>query len=110
MTVLEAYKFKVGNGISDSAAAAALSFAGVNPDDTWSPDYVGKCAFYAAVIGALSAEGMGVSSITEGGYSITYNKDEKNKHLQFLAEESGCKELIAKYTTGLKVQNISNRW
>jgi hypothetical protein len=111
MTILEAYKFKVGNDVSDADAIAALQFVGLDPDATWDAnDNSTKCTFYGAVLNALSANNMGIKQESEGGYSITYDSAMKGKYLENLANESGCQELMDKYSTVPVIKNKSYLW
>lgn len=111
MTLSEAFVFKTGNQISASDADMHLGFVGLNPTDTFDPNNLDqKCKFYEALLAYLSQDGIGVKSITEGGYSIVYDIDLKGKALENLALESGCNQLIDKYSFYPRVQNKSYMW
>lgn len=111
MTLKEAFVFKSGSSVSETDAATVLEFAGLNPDAEWNPnDAAAKCKFYDALLGYLAQDNVGVSSVSEGGYSISYDKESKGKHLYRLAQESGCQSLIDKYDSQPIVQNKSFLW
>ena len=110
MTLLEAFELK--SGIADEKATALLEFEGLNPADEWDTDnQTLKCAFYKILLGELSRnESVGIKSISEGGYKIEYDKNDKAKGLYDLALESGCSSLIDKYHTNSVVENKSYLW
>lgn len=111
MTLTEAFVFKAGNGISATDAETVLEFAGLDPDADWDPlDDVLRCQFYDALLGYLSQDNIGVKSISEGGYSISYDGELKAKALYSLALESKCGSLIARFNPEPTVTNKSNMW
>lgn len=111
MTLLEAFKFKSGNKIPNSEATLSLQFVGLNPSDAFDQsNKVQMCKFYEAICGEIEKDYAGVQSITEGGFSMTFDKAQKSKYLESLAKESGCKNLIDKYSTSIKIKNKSSLW
>ena len=111
MTLSEAFMFKAGNGISQTDANANLTFIGLEPTDLWNPDDAEqKCAFYGALLDYLSKDNVGVKSESEGGYSKTYDTENKGSYLMLLANESGCQRLIDKYNSQPKIVNKSYIW
>lgn len=109
MTLTEAFVFKAGNGVSNTDAAAALQFAGLSPNETWNPSGA-NCSFYKALLGYLERDGVGIRSESEGGYSKTYDTADKADYLSGLADESGCTDLIDKYSQQPKIRNKSYMW
>jgi|GEM_PF-6578540 len=111
MTLSQAFIFKQGGSISATDANTVLEFAGLTPTDTYNPnDQLLKCKFYDALLGYLSQDNVGIKSISEGGYTIVYDMDQKAKHLERLAKESGCDDLVEAYTTQPVIQNKSYMW
>lgn len=111
MTVKQAFIYKTKSEVSDSEASLALSFVGLNPEsDFQSLSSSEKCKFYTAVISHVSQDNVGVKSISEGGYSISYDLDLKKNFLKELADESGCSNLINKYSLKPIVKNKSYLW
>jgi len=108
MTLLEAFIHK--SGADQSQANAELSFAGLTPTDQYNAnDKKQKCALYKALLDFVSRDNAGVHSVSEGGYSITYNADNKGDYLSRLAKESGCRDLIELYGKNV-VKNKSYLW
>lgn len=104
MTNLQAFLLKVGKDITNEDAEALLEFNGIDPNGVWNAnDKSVKCPFYGAVLGYLDQSGVGITQVSEGGYSITYDRDAKAKYIERLANESGCPDLIKKYRTGASV-------
>jgi len=111
MTLSEAFIFKAGNGISSTDADTVLEFSGLDPSSDWEPGNTTlKCSFYEALLAYLDQDNVGIKSQSEGGYSITYERGDKNNYMYNLALESGCQKLIDKYNPQPKVQNMSNLW
>lgn len=111
MTLSEAFVFKAGNGISSTDANTVLEFNGLTPGDTWDASNTDqKCKFYGALLSHLDADNAGVKSVTEGGYSKTFDHAEKSDLLFRLAKESGCQSLIDMYDPTPVVTNASNKW
>lgn len=100
--------FKAGNGIPETDAVASLRIEGLDPNDTYVEE--DKCKFYKALLSALSRDNVGIKNITEGGYSISYDTENKAKYLYNLALESECSGLINLYSPQPKVTNKSNLW
>lgn len=109
MTLKEAFIFKAGTGTTDVDASAALSFAGLDPDATWS-DSIDKCKFYDALISNIMRAGVGVKMEREGGYTIEYDTVAKKEYAYSLAVESGCQTMVEKYNPKPKVQNKTYLW
>lgn len=113
MTIFEAFKIKSGGILSDEDTTALMSFYGLNHSDEWNVNNTDmKCAFYRFLITQIdtNSNNSGVSSISEGGYSISFDKDEKAKKLYNLALESGCSSLIKEYSVLPIIENKSNIW
>lgn len=106
MTNTEAFIFKTNDTATAAQAAAALSFVGLDPDADFHAG-TGKCQFYEALLSYLDTS---VSSITEGGYSVSYDKEAKAATLKRLAQESGCKKLMDLYDPTPVVKNKSYLW
>lgn len=111
MTLLEAFIFKSGGVVSSADATNHLAFAGLDPSAQYDPNnQEQKCLFYGALLGYMAQDNVGVKSISEGGYSISYDKDQKAKYLSDLADESGCSSLIDKYNSKVVVKDMSHLW
>ncbi len=104
------FALQTRTGLDEAIASAELEFAGLDPSASWDAcDQSMKCKFYKAMLLYMAKDNEGVKQVSEGGYSITYDKDDKARLLQGIAEESGCSELIEKFTVGV-VKNKSNLW
>jgi hypothetical protein len=109
MTLAQEFAHKAD--VSEVDAAIILEFSGIDPNAIWNPlDQSQKCALYESLIGYLAQDGIGIKSVSEGGYSKTYDSTGKASELYRLAKESGCASLIDMYNPQPKVQNASNLW
>ena len=108
MTLSQAFVHKSGAGAA--VANVELEFAGLNPETVWDVnDQSLKCEFYRTLLIYIGRDNVGVSQVSEGGYSISYDKDDKGKYQKALAIESGCKDLIEQYSDNV-VKNMSHLW
>lgn len=109
MTLAQAFAHKAD--VSEVDAATILEFHGIDPNTIWVPADQGlKCRLYESLIGYLAQGEVGIKSVSEGGYSKTYDTAGKASELFRLAKESGCAHLIDLYNPQPKVQNASNLW
>lgn len=100
--------FITKSGLSGNTAELELTLVGLNPVGVF--DHNNKCLFYKALLSAMARSNAGVSSITEGGYSVSYDKKDRDKVLYDLALESECKELINKYRISPTIEDKSYLW
>ena len=108
MTLNNAFVYKTG--ADSSVAEIELAFVGLVGSDNYDSEIQEqRCLLYASILVYLSKDNVGVQSISEGGFAITYDKKNKADHLSLLAKESGCNDLIVLYATDT-VQNMSNLW
>lgn len=113
MTNLDAFMLLVGkgSGVSEDDAALLLEFNDITPTGTWDPkNQTLRCGVYGAALGFMDQDEVGVTQVSEGGYSVSYDKGNKASYMDRLANESGCKELISKYRTRAVITSIANRW
>lgn len=96
MTNKEAIQAILGQfQLRDDSLQLALLDAGVNPDDTYdnaNATVIGGAAC-DILVGALSA-----SSISEGGFSISYSRDGIVSLLKYLAKKYGRDDLLDSFT------------
>ncbi|MGN6352822.1 MAG: DUF6706 family protein [Parafilimonas sp.] len=116
MTNLEALKSLLpGTSANDTQLSNALELKGIDPGATWiySTTNPINCDFYSIVITQLQNDrNIGIKAESEGGYSKTYDVDGNafNKMLENIAKDSGCQELIDRYSTKVKIVDRSNLW
>jgi len=113
MTNLEAVRAIISDtSVNDASITANLELHGISPTAPWdasmsNPD---RCKIYdiAIKLGLQSRGVGGIRSISEGGYSITYDDADKTVKNWALskAKESGCSSLISEYTPN-KIRDIS---
>lgn len=116
MTNLEALKSMLpGTSASDTQLSNALLLKGIDPAADWvySTTNSINCAFYGIVISQLYADkNIGIKAESEGGYSKTYDVDGKAfaNQISALADESGCQQLIDRYSTKNKLRDRTYMW
>lgn len=111
MTILEAFQLKTFNQVDDTEASKYLVFAGLNPTDDYDPENTEiKCKLFGVILEFLSQSNYGISQISEGGYSISYDVGLKGKALESISLESGCNRLIDLYGFKTRIINRSNLW
>lgn len=110
MTNLNAFFQLIGKGadLSEDEASAILEFNGIDPSSDWDPN--NGCGLYGAALGYLDQDNVGITQISEGGYSISYDRTNKAKYLDRLANDSGCPDLIKKYRSRPVLTSLSGRW
>ncbi len=116
MTNLEAFKFLLDNpGISDTRISGLLEFSGINPLGIWEKSKTNpiNCSFYDALINEIlkgANANTGISSISEGGMSISYSTASPylKTRIDGLVNDSGCSSLINKYSTQPKIRDVSH--
>lgn len=114
MTIIEAFNIKISQVSEISVPAniteGLLMFEGLDPNAEWNPNNgTSKCSLYKVILTELSKDiYKGVKSVSEGGYSISYDFEGKKKCLSDLAEESGCGSLIERYNTNASITDISD--
>lgn len=109
MTNVEAISAIIGNRVEIDyiSLRSVLSLNGFDPDGEYQVS--DKCAIYGLALPIIAGDASaGITSISEGGYSVTYDKAGKSTILYQLALQSGCNDLIGKYNpnptvTGKKV-------
>lgn len=111
MTNLEAYKAlfsKYSNSISDGNAITDLELSGIDPNDVY--DVNNNCALYASLLSRMSGNSNDISSESEGGYSVTYDKGDKMRYLYSIAQDSKCSDLMKRYNPAPKITDKSYLW
>jgi len=110
MTNLQAF-LKLAGDVSDNEARDLLEFDGIDPNGTWDPtNQTLKCGIYGAALNHLDQDGIGIAQTSEGGYSISYDRANKAKYMERLANDSGCNNLISKYRTKPVITDKSSMW
>lgn len=111
MTNLEVLKFIVGCNASYTEAQlyGMLILNDIDPNGVYVSS--NKCALYGIAIGAIESQpDSGIKSIQEGGYSVTYNGTQMSGLLSSIANQSGCDELIGRYTDKPIIVDKSCLW
>lgn len=93
--------------ISEDTLRAALVLESLNPDDEYID--LNKCRMYRLAILEIQMT-VGIKSVTEGGYSISYSDAAVPAGLKALADQSGCKELIDMFRTQPKIKSKRYLW
>ena len=108
MTLSGFIQYRISEPVS--VADNMITLAGMNPLDEYDPsDTVQRCAIYGVMLVHLDNKDAGVNSISEGGYSVSFNSEDKRRFMNRLAIESGCSNLVDAYGFGW-VENKSNLW
>lgn len=87
-----------------------LVLNGIDPSSEYVADEM-KCKLYGYLLSFLSTNPDYIAtSVSEGGYSITYGEGGIKNWFYNIALESGCKGLILKYAPGAVINDKSNVW
>lgn len=108
MTNLEAIKaiLKGRVEVAENDLADKLSLKGIDPASTYDP--ANPCALYGLSIGLLKSNNDNqVSSFSEGGYSVSFDRSQLPGIMSAIANESGCPDLIKTYTDQPTIENLS---
>ena len=109
MTNREAFIYLSNSSEPVAKVDIALQLEGINPEGIYSPTE-NRCKFYKSLLDFMSRSNFAVKSISEGEYSISFDTDSKAKFLYNMALDSGCEELIDKYSLNPKIRDKSFLW
>jgi len=115
MTNLEAFRTLLDDpNVPDARITSILNVQGIDPNGLWVKSSTNpiNCSFYDALINEYlksANANTGISSISEGGMSITYGTASPymKAKIDGWAKDSGCSSLIDKYTMENKITDVS---
>ena len=81
-----------------------LGLKGISPDATYDP--ANPCALYGVALSLMKSNNDNqVSSFSEGGYSMSFDRSQLPGILSSIANESGCPDLIQQYNDQPTIDN-----